>query len=177
MNWDMIAALALVVAALALAFCLPWMALQMNEAARQRRLAEYRSVMRGAEDSSRLIAMDHANADIWWRASKGIENLTDVERVRYFAMLFIMLRAWERAFHYSRDETEDDLGADVVVRPIVDFAMSNGVQEYWSLRKRWFTPDFQQWIEQQMKGRTGVDIYGEQFRIFGSADPKDQSSA
>jgi hypothetical protein len=175
MNWDMITAIAAVSGAIALAVCLPFIALQLKEATRQTWLAEYHSVMRGVEDGSKVIAHDHANADIWWRASKGVENLTDVERVRYFAMLFIMFRAWERAFHFRSESESHELGAEIVIRPMLDFTMSNGVQEYWALRKSWFTTEFQQWVEQQMKARSGVDIYGEQFRIFGSADPRDSS--
>jgi hypothetical protein len=176
MNWDMITAIAAVAGAIALAVFLPAMALQIKESARQRRLAEYHAVMRGLDDGSRLIAHDHSNADIWWRASKGVENLTDVERVRYFALLFVMLRAWERAFQYRNENTSDEFDTEVVTRPMVDFTMSNGVQEYWALRKRWFTADFQDWVERQMKERSGVDIYGEQFRIFGSVDPRDGAS-
>jgi hypothetical protein len=172
MNYDVITAIAAVVAAVALAVFLPVLVGQLREAARRRRLADYHSVMDAVDGASGHIAHDNASADIWWRASKGVENLTDVERVRYFAMLFMMFRSWERAFHYRNEEAEGEFDVEIVNRPIVDFAMSNGVQEYWALRKRWFSPEFREWFDQQVKERAGVDIYGEQFRVFGSADQR-----
>jgi hypothetical protein len=53
--------------------------------------------------------------------------------------------------------------------------MSRGVQEYWALRKRWYTEDFQRWVDEKIKERGGVDVYGDQFRVFGSAEGKDGS--
>lgn len=172
MNFDMLTAIAALVAAVALVVFLPMLLLEMREATRQRRLAAYHSVMDAVDTSSGFIAHDPASADIWWRASRGVEHLTDVERVRYFAILFVMFRSWERAFHYRNEEAAGEFDVEIVTKPMVDFAMSNGVQEYWALRKRWFTPEFRDWVDQQVKERAGVDIYGEQFRAFGSADER-----
>lgn len=170
MNWGMITALAQIVGAIAVVVCLLYVARQMKEARRQRRIESYHAVLDKVDDFSRLMALDHASSDIWWRASKGLENLTDAERVRYFAMLFILFRSWEKAFHYHREGESEDWSAEVVTKTMADFTMSRGVQEYWALRKRWYTADFQHWVDNKIKERSGVDIYGEQFRIFGSAD-------
>ena len=148
----------------------------MKEATRQRGLESYHSVLSEMDDFSKLIAQDQGSSDLWWRASKGLGRLTDAERVRYFAMLFILFRSWEKAFRYHSQGELEDWSADVVTKPMVDFAMSNGVQEYWALRKRWYAADFRDWVDNQIKERSGVDVYGEQFRIFGSADAKDSSS-
>lgn len=172
MNWDMITALAEIVGTIAVVVALLYVAQQMKEARRQRRVQSYRSVLAEVDDFAKLMAQDHANADIWWRASKGLENLTDAERVRYFAMLFILFRAWEKAFHYRGEGEQEDWSAEALTKTMADFIMSRGVQEYWALRKRWYTTDFREWVDTKIKERSGVDVYGEQFRIFGSADPK-----
>jgi hypothetical protein len=145
----------------------------MKEAGRQRMIESYHSVLGEVDDFAKLMAQDHANSDIWWRASKGLENLTDAERVRYFAMLFVLFRSWEKAFHYHDEGKLEDWSAEVFTKTMADFTMSNGVQEYWALRKRWYTAAFQRWVDGKIKERSGVDVYGDQFRIFGSAEPKD----
>jgi hypothetical protein len=122
-----------------------------------------------------MMAQDQTGSDIWWRASKGLETLTDAERVRYFSMLAIVFRTWERIFHY-RSEGELDWRAEFAIKSMTDFTMSRGLQEYWALRKRWYTEDFRRWIDEKIKERGGVDVYGEQFRVFGGADGKDMSS-
>lgn len=175
MNWDMITAIVAIIGTAAIVASLLYVGRQMRKATRQRGLESYHSVLREADDFCKLIAQEQTNADIWWRASKGLAKLTDTERVRYFAMLFIMFRSWEKAFHYESQGELEDWSADVVTKPMVDFVMTNGVQEYWALRKRWYAENFQTWVDQQIKQRTGVDVYDDQFRIFGSADPKSES--
>jgi hypothetical protein len=176
MNWDMITAIAVVIGMVAVTLSLLYLAQQMKEATRQRRLESHQTILGDVDDFTKLVARDHANADVWWRASKGLGNLTDAERVRYFAMLFILFRSWERAFHYRSEGELEAWSADVIMKPMTDFTMSNGVQEYWALRKRWYTADFRDWIDKQMRERSGVDVYGDDFRIFGSVDVEDSST-
>jgi hypothetical protein len=175
MSWDMVTPVVALIGSIGIVASLLYVAQQMKAATRQRRIEWHHTVVSGVDEFSKLMALDQANSDIWWRASKGVENLTDAERVRYFAMLFVVFRSWEQAFRYRTEGTLDDRSADAITKPLVDFAMSNGVQEYWALRKRWYAADFREWVEKQMKERGGVDLYGEQFRIFGSVDPKEGS--
>jgi hypothetical protein len=175
MNWDMITALAATVGTIAVVFSLLYVARQMKEAARQRRMESYNSVLGEVDAFGKLLAQDHANADIWWRASKGLENLTDAERVRYFGMLSILFRSWEKAYHYHIEGEFEDWRGEVITKSMADITMSPGVQEYWALRKRWYTAEFQRWIDNKIKERGGVDVYGEQFRIFGSAESQKSS--
>ena len=174
MNWDMITAIAAIIGMITVAVSLLYVGRQMKEVTRQRRMEAYNSVV-GEEAFAKLLAQDQTGSDIWWRASKGLETLTDAERVRYFGMLAIVFRSWERMFHY-RSEGETDWRAEAATKSMTDITMSRGVQEYWALRKRWYTEDFQRWVDHKIKERGGVDVYGEQFRVFGGADGKDTSS-
>lgn len=177
MNWEMITAIVAIIGSIAIVAALLHVARQMKSSTRQREIEAYRSILGEVDDFCRLMAHDHANSDIWWRASKGVKNLTDSERVRYFAMLFILFRSWEKAFRYQIEGDLDDWSADAVMKPMADFTMSDGVQEYWALRKRWYAPDFRDWVDRQIKERSGVDPYGEDFRIFGSAEPREKREA
>jgi hypothetical protein len=170
MNWDVITAMTAIIGTIAVVVSLLYVARQMKEATRQRRLESYHSILGEVDDFCKVIAHDQASSDIWWRASKGLGNLTDAERVRYFAMLFILFRSWEKAFHYDSQGNEEDWRAEVVTKPMVDFTMSNGVQEYWALRRRWYTADFRHWVDKQIEERSGVDVYDDEFQIFGSAE-------
>jgi hypothetical protein len=175
MNWDMMTAIAAIIGSIAIVVFFLYVALKMREIMRQWRFEKHHSLLAEVDELSKLIAHDQANADIWWRASKGVEKLTDAERVRYFAMLFILFRSWEKAFRYQAEGEAEDWSTDVITKPMVDFAMSNGVQEYWALRKRWYALDFRDWVDKKIKEHGGVDLYGEEFRIFGSADARSSS--
>lgn len=173
MDWEMITAIVAIIGSIAIVAALLNVAGHMKRAAQQREIAAYHSILGEVDDVCKLMAHDHANSDIWWRASKGVRNLTDSERVRYFAMLFILFRSWEKAFRYQSEGDLEDWSADAIMKPMVDFMMSDGVQEYWALRKRWYVPDFRDWVDKQIKERSGVDVYGEEFRIFGSAEGRE----
>lgn len=173
MNWQMFTAVAAIVGAIAVIAALLYVARQLKEATRQRRIELYHIILGEMEAGAKLLAQDQTSSDLWLRASKGLENLTDAERVRYFGMVGIVFRSWERAFHYHSEGELEDWRADAVAKSIADITMSRGVQEYWALRKRWFTREFQQWVDTKIKERGGVEVYGEQFRMFGSAEGKD----
>ena len=175
MNWDMVTALAAIIGTIAVVVSLLYVARQVKEATRQRRVEAYHAVLGEVDAGAKLLVQDHANADIWWRASKGLENLTDAERVRYFGMLAVVFQSWERVFHYDSKGELDDWRAEAVTKRMTDITMSRGVQEYWALRKRWYTAAFQNWVDDKIKERGGIDVYGEQFRTFGSAEGKDSS--
>jgi hypothetical protein len=172
MNWGMVTAIVAIIGTIAVVVTLLYVARQIKEVTRQRRLESYQFTLGEADEFCKLIARDHANSDIWWRASKGLGNLTDVERVRYFAMLFILFRSWEKAFHFHSEGQSEEWNAEIVMKPMADFIMSNGVQEYWALRKRWYKEDFRHWVDKQIRERSGIDVYGDDFRIFGSAELK-----
>jgi hypothetical protein len=174
MNWDMITAIAAISGTVALVASLLYVARQIKDATRQRRIESYNSILGEVDAFAKLLAQDQTGSDIWWRASKGVETLTDAERVRYFGMLAIVFRSWERAFHY-RSESKTDWRTEAATKSMADVTMSRGVQEYWALRKRWYTEEFQHWMDDKIKERGGVDVYGEQFRVFGSAEGKDSS--
>jgi hypothetical protein len=174
MNWDMVTALAEIIGMIAVVVALLYVARQMKEATHQRKVELYNSVVGEVDALGKLLAQDQTSSDIWWRASKGVETLTDAERVRYFGMLSIVFRSWERMFHY-RSEGESDWRAEAARKNMSDVTMSRGVQEYWALRRRWYTEEFQRWIDEKIKERGGVEIYGDQFRVFGSAEGKDGS--
>jgi hypothetical protein len=121
MNWDMVTALADIVGTIAVVAALLYLAHQVKVARRQRTADSYHSALDEVDNFAKLMAQDHANSDIWWRAGKGVENLTDAERVRYFAMLFVLFRAWEKAFHYHREGEPQGWSADVLRKQIADF--------------------------------------------------------
>lgn len=170
MNWEMITAVAETIGTIAVVLTLLYVAREMKEARRQKKIEAYHAILDEADDFAKLLAQDDENADIWWRASPGLENLTDSERVRYFAMLHILFRSWEKVFHHHYEGGSEDWSAEFLTKSMADFTMSRGVQEYWALRKRWYTAEFQDWVDAKMKERSGIEVYGDQFRIFGSAD-------
>jgi hypothetical protein len=170
MNWDSIAAVAEIIGTIAVIVSLLYVARQMKEATRQRRVDSYHSVLTDADDFGKLLCHDHDNAEIWWRGSKGLDNLEDAERVQYFSMLFILFRSWEKAFHYHNAGELDDWSADGITRTMHDFARTRGVQEYWSLRQHWYAPEFREWVRERLDENQGGDPYGEAWQTVARGD-------
>lgn len=173
MSWEVVTAFAAIGVAIAAVISLQYVARQMKAATRQRKIEAYHAILGRMDDFGKLLAQDDSSSDIWWRASKGLARLTDAERVRYFGMLSVLFRSWENAFHYHIEGDLEDWRTEVMTKNLADITTSGGVQEYWALRKRWYTTDFQHWVDDQIKQRSGVDVYGDQFRVFGSAEERD----
>ena len=65
MSWDMITAVAVLIGSVAIVASLLYVAQQIKAATRQRRIEWHHAVVGAVDELSKLMAHDHANADIW----------------------------------------------------------------------------------------------------------------
>ena len=76
----------------------------------------------------------------------GLANLDDAQRLRFFSMWLRLFRAAEQLQYYStRDMVEPSIwqGFERQLRELVSLP---GVQEWWDLRRTWFSDPFQEYI-------------------------------
>ncbi|MDA0994927.1 MAG: hypothetical protein O3A13_15010 [Proteobacteria bacterium] len=88
MNWDAIAAIAELLAALGVVGSLVYLAGQVRGSLNQARQAAIQSVVNQMNNVWTRVSADRDHADIWVRGSKGISNLKDeTDGVRFSAFL------------------------------------------------------------------------------------------
>lgn len=102
--------------------------------------AEYADALEG-------MAYDGEAACIYALGINGLANLRDDERLRFFVILFEIFRAAEQLHHYANEgmvEPRIWRGFERQVREVVSLP---GVQEWWAVRRMWFSDQFQAFMD------------------------------
>ena len=149
MNWDAIAAIAELLAALGVIGSLVYLAGQVRGSLNQARQTAIRSVVNQMNNVWTQMAGNRNHADIWVRGSKGVSNLADeTEGVRFSALLLSIFRPYEEIFHYRRDGLVADWTWESIGPQCHALMGTPGFRQCWEKRGSWFSTDFQKHIEE-----------------------------
>ena len=148
MNWDAIAAIAEILAALGVIGSLVYLAGQVRGSLKQARQAAIQSVVNQMSNVWTGVAADRDHADIWVRGSKGTSNLEDeTEGVRFSAFLLSLFRPYEEIFYYRRDGLVDDWTWESISSQCHALMGTPGFMDWWAKRGTWFSTEFQEHIQ------------------------------
>ena len=152
MNWDAIAAMAELLAALGVIGSLVYLAGQVRGSLNQARQAAIQSVVNQMNNFCTQVAADRNHAGIWVRGSKGMSNLEDkTEGVRFSAFLLSIFRPYEEIFYDRHDGLVDDWTWESI-GPQCDALMGTaGFRDWWANRGTWFSTGFQEHIQQNLE--------------------------
>ena len=147
MNWDAVSAVAEVVGALAVVFTLIYLAIQMkhstlavNQAAQQSMVAEMGAAM------GSLFA-NPEGAEIWLKGIASYSSLTAVEKIQLTSLFHQFARTSEQAYCSFRVGTLDaEIWYGLEAQALEVFS-SPGVQEWWGLRRHWYSEAFRSLID------------------------------
>ncbi len=85
--------------------------------------------------------------DIYVRANKDYDSLSEAELVRLIILVTNLFRAWENAFIEHRDGSLDEDVWRALSREYTQPMAAPSFQRIWSLRKQNYDPDFQKHVE------------------------------
>ena len=77
----------------------------------------------------------------------GLHNLNDVQRLRFFVQIFLILRSAEQLHYYSLEGMVEHRIWGGFEQQLLEVANLPGVQEYWKIRKSWYSDAFQDYID------------------------------
>jgi hypothetical protein len=100
------------------------------------------------ENAVDALGKDTETACIYVAGINGLDNLTGVERYRFFVMWFHVLRAAEQLHFYSLEGMVDERIWRGYERQLDEIFRLPGVQQYWEVRKDWYSDEFQEFVEQ-----------------------------
>lgn len=146
MNWDAIGALAEVVGAIGVIFSLLYLSLQIRTQNVQAKLAARHEIATGLRQASGVYASEDIT-EIFVRANKDYNSISDAESVRLIVVTTNLFRAWEEAFLIYKDgQLEADMW-EVIAR---DYTTSMGapcICHVWNIRKQNYDPGFQRYVD------------------------------
>lgn len=147
MNWDAVSAVSEVFGALAVAFTLIYLAVQtkhnalaVNQSAQQAMVAEMGSAF------GTLFAHSEG-AQIWLKGIASYSSLTAVEKVQLTSLFHHFARTCEQAYSSFRVGTLDtEIWYGLEAQALEVFS-SPGMQEWWGLRRHWYSEAFRSLID------------------------------
>jgi hypothetical protein len=152
MNWNAIAAIAQLFAALGVIVSLVYLAGQVRGSLKQTRQAAIQSVVNQMNHVWTQMAADSRHADVWVRGSKGLSGLTDeTESVRFSALLLSIFRPYEEIFYYRRDGRVDDWTWEGISSQCHALMGTPGFRQWWEKRGTWFSTEFQRHVQETLE--------------------------
>lgn len=109
------------------------------------------------------LARDESLADIYERGLSGLKSLSSSEQVRFFMIASAVFTYWNEVFSEARRGLLPQDSWQGVQRVMADVLQYPGAQEYWALRRHWYSDDMQQLVDQMIGGADKVrPMYPEQ---------------
>lgn len=102
--------------------------------------AEYADALQG-------MAYDGEAACVYVLGINGLENLDDDERLRFFVIMFEIFRAAEQLQFYAGEGMVEPRIWRGFERQVTEIASLPGVQEWWAVRRSWFSDQFQAFMD------------------------------
>ena len=151
MNWDAVAAIAELLAALGVIGSLVYLGGQVRGSLNQARQAAIQSLVNQMNNVWTGIAANREHADIWVRGSRGIAGLEDeTDGVRFSAFLLSIFRPYEEIFYYRRDGVVDDWTWESIGSQCHALMGTPGFRDWWAKRGTWFSIAFQEHVQKTL---------------------------
>ena len=166
MNWQMLSTVAELLAAIGVIVSLIYLASQVRAGAAQTRLMAIQSIQGKINVSLARLAGDQSAAELWARGMNSMSELrTDAETVRFMSTLLGFFRTYEELFHYHRQGAIDDWAWMGIDHACKDIMAGPGCQEWWTLRRSWFSGEFAAYVDRGVRSPEGGGLeYGAQRR-------------
>lgn len=142
------ALIAEVVGGLAVVIGLIFVGLELRQNTLMQRVTATQALSVNYENAVDALGKDTETACIYVRGINGLDNLNGIERYRFFVLWFHVLRAGEQLHYYSLEGMVDTRIWRGYERQLDEIFRYPGVQQYWQLRKDWYSDEFQDFVDQ-----------------------------
>lgn len=147
-----------IISAVAIVIGLIVVGIELNQNTQLQKSNTTQSIVRDYVDSVALLATDEELADIYIRGAADIENLSNVESLRFYSMLYNLNRAYEQ-LHISYKEGLIEPGVwNGFKQQMVESHKGQGIRDYWDMRKQWYSVSFQEHMDIIINTETEYEI-------------------
>ena len=106
------------------------------------------------------IATDESLGSIWMRGSTDFDSITANEQVRFIATMAQWCQIGESMHnHFQSGSIDPEIWRGFDMRN-ADVMATPGAQEYWEIRKHWFSKSYQAYIDGLLQTGGEGNIYG-----------------
>ena len=159
MTLEQLAFMAEIVGAVAVVTSLIYLAIQIKNEGRLRRLSAANEL---ASQWSALMTSIHDSAELSGILLRGLQNFDDldvVSKFRFSAYFGRYLRNSEGLYLHALDGTLDPTIWRGIERSIADLIAFPGAQSWWKTRDHWYSDGFQQLVESLQEAGSDKPLY------------------
>jgi hypothetical protein len=146
MNWEIGAAVAEIVGAIAVVISLIYLALQIRAQTNLSRLAAQHEVSKGIREASLLFATEDISG-LFARGNNDFDSMPEAELVRLIVAITNLFRVWEEAFSEARDGHLEAANWDALSGDYSQLMGTSSFRRVWDLRKQNYHPEFQTYVD------------------------------
>jgi hypothetical protein len=165
MNWEMLAAIGQLAAAVVGIPSLIYLALQIRAQTRERRQSAVNALTVQWGDLTKTLHESPEFVAIYLRGLRRFDDLDTVSRLRFSAFFNRFFKNFEGMYFSHRDGILTAALWGEVERTMSDLIAYPGVQQWWKTRKHWHTTEFAQAVEE-------IIARGDEPRAYSGYDPK-----
>ena len=150
MNWEMLAAMGQVTAAVIGIPSLIYVATQIRHQTKERQQAAVHAL---TEQWGNLTSSLHDNAEmaaIFVRGLHSFDQLEGIAKVRFSAFFNRFMNVFEGMYFSHREGILIDSSWGAIERTLEDIVANPGFREWWATRRRWHTLEFADVVDQMM---------------------------
>jgi hypothetical protein len=140
-----------VVGAIAVLLGLVFVGLELRQNAELLRITATQTLAAEYSDALEVMAYEGEAACVYALGINGLHNLNDVQRLRFFVQMFLILRSAEQLHYYSLEGMVEDRVWRGFERQLQEVVNLPGVQEYWDVRSSWYSDAFQEFVDRTME--------------------------
>ncbi len=130
---------------------LVFVGLELQQNTALQRIETTQALVQEYGDALEVMAYEGDAACIYVLGINGLDNLDDVERLRFFVILFQIYRAAEQLQYYAEEGMVEPRIWRGFERQITEVISLPGVKEWWALRRSWFSDSFQAYLDQRIE--------------------------
>jgi len=143
MDWNMLGAVAELVAALGVIVTLLYLSRQIRSASLESQRSRYSELTGQIATAGNAWASSDVLSDIMFRGLTNPSSLEPAEAFRFYSTVFGFMKAWEASFHYALEQGVHDWGAVGLRGAMESYMAFPGMQRYFEERRAWYSPEFQ----------------------------------
>ena len=147
MNWEMLAAIGQLAAAIVGIPSLIYLAVQIREQTKERRHSAVNALTVQWGDLTRTLHDSPEFGAIFLRGMQSFSNLDALSKLRFSAFFNRLIKNFEGMYFSHCDGVLTPALWGEIERTMSDFIAYPGVQEWWKTRRHWHTLEFAQVID------------------------------
>jgi len=156
MNLQKYALVAEIAGGVAVVIGLIFVGLELRQNTRAQRVTATQTLVVDYENAIDNLA-DADTACIYVLGINGLQNLSGIERYRFFVLWFHIFRAAEQLHYYSLEGMIEPQIWRGFQRQLNEVSRLPGVREWWNIRRDWFSDDFQRFVDDLVASGTAVE--------------------